>query len=132
MDFIDDNIFNGFRFHVLRFVLFMKGLTDGSGIVRGMARGRGVRGDAQAPFKDAHGDFLRFHNITLFHGHFVGWPSFDPLPFRFRKTVAREKVVHFSDGGHSMLWFSFLVSILQLTLPVRITPRHRRARLSAI
>jgi len=70
-----------------------------------MARSR-VRGNAEALFKDAHGDFLCFDNVILRHGGLIGWPSLDPFTFRLRKAVPREKVVHFSFSCHSMLLLS--------------------------
>ena len=64
-----------------------------------MARRR-LRRDAKALFQDAHGDLLRFNEITLFHGGLIGAPCFDSFSFRFRKTVACEKVLHFSFRCH--------------------------------
>ena len=75
-----------------------------------MARSR-IRRDAQAFFQDAHGDFLRFDYVILLHGYLIGWPRLDPLTVRFRKTVPREKVVHFSCRCHSVLLSIFLFEL---------------------
>lgn len=73
-----------------------------------MVWSRRVRGEAQPSFDDAHRYLLRFDNVVLLHGDPVRRPSLDPSAFRFRKTVAREKMIHFSFRGHALFFFNFV------------------------
>ena len=59
----------------------------------------------QSSFNDLRGEFLRLDNVILLHRDLIRRPGLDPFLLRFRVTVAREKVVHFSFRCHSMFPF---------------------------